>query len=215
MIGGWHFTHLGEQPPRVTFWEFYLNLRFWKGMACCGGRPGKGEEEAVCTSEPPRKWSWGRRRGKKDQKKKEKCRETDSTAGLSRNDSLRLPRWVTEKQSSDFRRARLNDPKRSLKGIYFGYPFVARPQLPDEQSHREQLWDKAVHVLTKPNKCFDHIYGVKLTEVHGKPEAGRRIIDPWIQRCRYAFCYGMLLICAGLATGTAVLLIYNTRNLRD
>ncbi|KAL0574495.1 hypothetical protein V5O48_007470 [Marasmius crinis-equi] len=211
LIGGWHFTHFGEQPPRVTFWEFYLNLRFWKGLVCCGGRGKEGHGPDFALSPPPKKWTWGRaKRGRKD---KEKQRETETGCTTPGNDSLRLPRWVSEKQSSDFRRARLNDPKRSLKGIYFGYPFVARPQLPDEASQRQQLWDKAVHILTKPNKAFDHIYGVKLTEVHGKPEAGRRMIDPWIQRCRYAFCYGMLLVCAGLATGTAVLLIYNTRDL--
>ncbi|KAF9260355.1 hypothetical protein L218DRAFT_1002829 [Marasmius fiardii PR-910] len=217
LVGGWGFTYFGEIPPPesraekvMSVWEFYI----WKGLLfclCCSGRRDK--RHIVREIERTKggnghsslsKWSWGRAR---KQKGKEKESVSGGIIGNSADiESLpRPPRWVSEKQSSDFRRAKLNDPIRSLKGIYFGYPFVPRDGSAAAQGDSQHdFWDN----MTKP---FDHIYGVKLTEVHGKPEGGRRMFDPWIQRCRYAFCYGMLIVCAGLACGTAVLLVYNTR----
>lgn len=174
LIGGWHFTHFGEQPPRLTFWEFYFNAGFLKEKFC-GGRnkqkEGKGRAAPV-------------------------------------------PRWVAEKQSSDDGRARLNDPKRSLRGISFGYPFIPRPV----PAQRGNSWwvvvmRRVVRMLEKPNRLFDQLYGVKLKEVRGRPESGRRIFDPWIQRCRYAFCYALILLCIGLCSTSSYLIIYNTRRL--
>lgn len=152
LIGGWHFTRIGEQPARKKFWEFYFHVP--------QGGEGKGEEH-------------------------------------------RLPRWVTEKQSSDDGRARLQDPKRSLKGISFGYPFIPRP--PSSNTENKSNW--------ATNKLLDLLYGVKLKEVRGRPESGRRMFDPWIQRCRYVFCYWLLLVCIGLCSTSTYLIIYNTRQL--
>jgi hypothetical protein len=127
-----------------------------------------------------------------------------------------LPRWVTEKQSSDVGRARLHDPKRSLRGISFGYPFVSRPpvKLQRTESWGAHVTMRTVEVLEKPNRLFDMLYGVKLKEVRGRPESGRRMIDPWIQRCRYAFCYALIVACVGLCSASTYLIIYNTRQLR-
>ncbi|KAG7085782.1 hypothetical protein E1B28_003323 [Marasmius oreades] len=228
LVGGWGFTFFGEVPPPtekvVSVWEFY----FWKGVdsiwGCCGRRGKRrkeGNESCSGLGSSSLKWSWGRGRSGRPGKQKEKEREREtvlSQGSGNTNDPescLRPPRWVAEKQSSDFRRARLNDPKRSLKGIYFGYPFVPRDPAAvkgdGNGSHTHTHTEFWVY-LTKP---FDYIYGVKLTEVHGKPEGGRRMFDPWIQRCRYAFCYGLLVACTGLACGTAVLLVYNTRYVRS
>jgi hypothetical protein len=128
---------------------------------------------------------------------------------------LPLPKWVTEKQSSDDGRARLHDPKRSLRGISFGYPFIPRPvQLERTGSWGTKATTRAVAVLEKPNRLFDLLYGVKLKEVRGRPESGRRMFDPWIQRCRYAFCYALIFVCVGLCTASTYLIVYNTRQLR-
>ncbi|ESK91696.1 hypothetical protein Moror_10670 [Moniliophthora roreri MCA 2997] len=198
LIGGWHFTNFGEQPPRLTFWEFYFNMGYWKEKLFGVRRKDAkfvGKDEASVL---------GAEKGK---------------AKAPQNNSVpRLTRWVSEKQSSDFRRARLNDPKRSLRGIIsFGYPFVPRPA--PISDHDDTIFGRLAKLtkktLAKPNRCFDQIYGVKLTDVQGKREGARRMFDPWIQRCRYAFCYGMLLLCAGLGTATALLLIVNTRDLHN
>ncbi|KAG5639752.1 hypothetical protein H0H81_000032 [Sphagnurus paluster] len=195
LIGGWHFTRYGEQPPRVSFWEFY----FYKALCCCGGR----------------------RNGPGDDGGKGKGRDVQD-GGIERPPQPRVPRWVTEKQSSDDGRMRLQDPKRSLRGISFGYPFVARPVSMRRsflQAQQPEAWSKratrrVLHVLQKPNRLFDHFYGVKLREVRGRPESGRRIFDPWIQRCRYAFCYGLILLCVGLCAACTFLIVFNTRQLR-
>ncbi|TFK31367.1 hypothetical protein BDQ12DRAFT_729619 [Crucibulum laeve] len=176
LIGGWHFTNFGEQPPRLTFWEFYFNAGYWKEKFC-GGRDRKRELRTGKIYPP-------------------------------------LPRWVAEKQLSDDGRARLNDPKRSLRGISFGYPFIPRPvTICQNRSLFRQLLDSIISVLVKPNRLFDQLYGVKLREVRGRPESGRRMFDPWIQRCRYAFCYAMILLSIGLCTTSIYLIIINTRKL--
>ncbi|TFK29551.1 hypothetical protein FA15DRAFT_582070 [Coprinopsis marcescibilis] len=185
LIGGWHFTNFGEQPPRLTFWEFYFNTGYWKAM-CCGGRDKKREM---------------------DQEKREGKKVEPPAA--------RLPRWVTEKQGSDYGRTRLNDPKRSLKGISFGYPFIPRPPpLNKEKTFWPRVSDTILGILGKPNRIFDQLYGVKLREVRGRPESGRRFFDPWIQRCRYALCYAMFFLAIGLCIASAYLIVYNTRALR-
>ncbi|EAU84068.1 hypothetical protein CC1G_06930 [Coprinopsis cinerea okayama7 len=188
LIGGWHFTHFGEQPPRLTFWEFYFNAGYWKEM-CCGKRNKKREMD-----------DQARREGK----------------GKVKVEPPPLPRWVAEKQASEDGRARLNDPKRSLKGISFGYPFIPRPVPVKEEDMTvwNRVWTRVLEVLDKPNRIFDQLYGVKLREVRGRPESRRRCFDPWIQRCRYALCYAMFFLAIGLCVASAYLIVYNTRQLR-
>lgn len=197
LVGGWHFTHFGEQPPRLTFWEFYFNAGYWKEKFCGGrnkkrdlmlmgmnggveGSAGEGGKPAVCLGPP-------------------------------------LPRWVAEKQASEDGRARLNDPKRSLRGISFGYPFISRPVHAQCPERRPKSWCARTFkaAVAKPNRVFDYLlYGVKLKEVRGRPESGRRMFDPWIQRCRYALCYAGVLLAIGLITVSTFLIVFNTRNLR-
>ena len=140
--------------------------------------------------------------------------------GDKNQQALKLPRWVAEKQSTDDGRLRLSDPKRSLRGISFGYPFIPRPVGPSQRDiEGSDMWYSNItkHVadtLERPNRALDQMYGVKLREVRGRPESGRRIFDPWIQRCRYAFCYSLLLLCIGFCSTSVYLIIYNTRHLR-
>ncbi|KAF9011854.1 hypothetical protein BDQ17DRAFT_1387422 [Cyathus striatus] len=177
LIGGWHFTNFGEQPPRLSFWEFYFNAGYWKEKLCLGR--SKEERELRMSKIPP------------------------------------LPKWVTEKQLSDDGRARLNDPKRSLRGISFGYPFIPRPvRMTTRDSQFTRAGTRLISILEKPNRLFDHLYGVKLKEVRGRPESPRRMFDPWIQRCRYALCYAVLLLSMGLFTASIYLIVSNTRQLR-
>lgn len=185
LVGGWHFTRFGEQPPRLTFWEFYFNAGYWKERLCAGKRPKPLPQGASMITVTPA-------------------------------EHHPLPKWVAEKQSSDDGRARLNDPKRSLRGISFGYPFIPRPvQLVPRglPAWNIRLARRIFGIIQKPNRIFDHFYGVKLKEVRGRPESGRRMFDPWIQRCRYAFCYALVLLCVGLCTACTYLIIYNTRQL--
>jgi hypothetical protein len=170
LVGGWHFTSMGEQPAKMGAWEFYFSGG-WK--ECCVRR---------------------KRRVAK---------------GKHREDFPPLPRWIAAKQSSDGGRARLNDPKRSLRGISFGYPFVSRPP-PGSERRR----GSAVRLVEKPNRLLDQMYGVKLREVRGRPESGRRMFDPWVQRCRYAFCYACAGLAAGLCVACTYLIVFNTRQLR-
>ncbi|KAG6811652.1 hypothetical protein H0H92_006414 [Tricholoma furcatifolium] len=99
---------------------------------------------------------------------------------------MQVPRWVAEKQSSDDGRLRLQDPKRSLRGISFGYPFVPRPvSISNSVITPSTCWRRRLlNLLEKPHRLFDHFYGVQLQDVKGRPESRRRIFDPWIQRCR-------------------------------
>lgn len=136
-----------------------------------------------------------------------------------------LPRWVAEKQHTDDGRMRLNDPKRSMRGISFGYPFIARPHGSSQDSSMSlgarppppstsvfgRVGRAVLRVLGKPNRVLDLLYGVKLSEVRGRPENGRRMFDPWIQRSRYALCYALLLLAVGLCTASAWLITVNTR----
>ncbi|KAJ7628526.1 hypothetical protein FB45DRAFT_39745 [Roridomyces roridus] len=84
---------------------------------------------------------------------------------------LLLPRWVGA-----------NNISPSLSGISYYYPFVSRPP---------------GHVSTSPppfgfrrlHALFDELTRSKLERVKRERESARRIIDPWIQRCRRALCY--------------------------
>ncbi|KAJ6481650.1 hypothetical protein C8R45DRAFT_308432 [Mycena sanguinolenta] len=94
---------------------------------------------------------------------------------------LLLPQWVK----------RCNNTMASLKGISYYYPYVSRPA-PGEKGH----------VTTSPappgfrslHKLFDEITRSRLARVKLDLESPRRIIDPWIQRCRRALCYFCLLL---------------------
>lgn len=193
-VGGWHFTHFGEQPERLTFWEFYFNAGYWKEVFCCRRAKVRIDDGSGVTT--------GNGKGKEKEKK--------------RNKPPPLPRWITEKQSTDVKKARLNDAKRSLRGISFGYPFVPRPVVystpPSYPPNR--ACRRILSILSKPNRLLDQFYGVRLTNVRGKTEGPRRIFDPWIQRCRYAFCYSILLLLAGLGTATTCLIIFSLRDFR-
>ncbi|KAJ7747942.1 hypothetical protein DFH07DRAFT_962355 [Mycena maculata] len=91
---------------------------------------------------------------------------------------LLLPRWVGA-----------NNTAPSLKGISYYYPFVSRPA-PGEPGH----------VTTGPpppgfrrlHRLFDELTRSRLARVKLEQESPRRIIDPWIQRCRRALCYWCL-----------------------
>ncbi|KAG6902739.1 hypothetical protein C0995_012403 [Termitomyces sp. Mi166 len=172
-VGGWHFTRVGECPPKVGLWEFY----FFANLNAGGDRKGGGDVE--------KGWM-----GKGKGKEKKEGAERDAENGQKEEQGPRVPRWVTEKQSSDLGRLRLQDPKRSLRGISFGYPFVPRPvSAPRRTSASAPLaqparWrQRVMWIITKPHGLFDCFYGVKLREVRGRPESGRRVFDPWIQRC--------------------------------
>ncbi|KAJ3880943.1 hypothetical protein F5051DRAFT_138885 [Lentinula edodes] len=199
-VGGWHFTNFGEQPARLTLWEFYFNGAYWRELFCCG----RGKL----------KWN--------DQLKESGSSETKKGKGKEREKPLRirhpppLPRWITEKLSTDVKKARLNDAKRSLRGISFGYPFVPRPVVCSSSSHSNatQAARRIMSVLSRPNRILDQFYGVRLKDVRGKREGPRRIFDPWIQRCRYAFCYAMVLFLCGLATAATTLIIFSLRDFR-
>ncbi|KAF7366641.1 hypothetical protein MSAN_00922000 [Mycena sanguinolenta] len=94
---------------------------------------------------------------------------------------LLLPQWVKS----------CNNTTASLKGISYYYPYVSRPA-PGEKGH----------VTTSPappgfrslHKLFDEITRSRLARVKLDLESPRRIIDPWIQRCRRALCYFCLLL---------------------
>lgn len=85
---------------------------------------------------------------------------------------LLLPRWVGK-----------TDPAAALQGISYYYPFVSRPP---------------GHVSTGPppylHRLFDHWTGSRLARVKLARESPRRIIDPWIERCRRALCYWCLVV---------------------
>ncbi|KAK0205517.1 hypothetical protein DFS33DRAFT_1383426 [Desarmillaria ectypa] len=175
LVGGWHFTNFGEQPPRLTFCDFYFNVGYWKVVYFCHGR-------------------------RREKKGKESV----------------LPRWVEKSEQSN-QVARMNDAGGSTRrGFLFGYPFVPRPTVPSgrRQGVFRCCWDMGVKTFSKPNWFFDHFYGIRLSEVKGRRETGRRIIDPWIQRCRYAFCYLVILFFTGLLAGAIYLLVVNTKGLR-
>lgn len=242
LIGGWHFTHFGEQPPKMTFWEFYFNTGFWKELFSCGllrkkknvvissapggvvDLTGHLEEEEVAwgvnghgVKVPVKRAAVDNRRKKTQTGGKGKEKE-----GGTQNPPS-VPKWVADKQRTATSRARLYDPKRSLRGISFGYPFIPRP-LPDSISTNGSssgvvAWiarapSTIVGLFSGPHKLFDAFYGVKLKEVRGRPESSRRRFDPWIQRCRYAFCWGVLVAGIGLLTAATYLVIWNTRSLR-
>ncbi|KAF5391421.1 hypothetical protein D9757_001949 [Collybiopsis confluens] len=195
LIGGWHFTHFGEQPARLTFWEFYFNGAYWKELLCCGRGKLRWEHSSDGSGEV------GTGKGKS----RERPRAIPA-----------IPRWITEKQSTDVKKARLNDANRSLKGISFGYPFVPRPfsnpATPLEMTVTRRAMRRIMVILCKPHQFFDQFHGVRLTNVKGKREAPRRMFDPWIQRCRYALIYLLIILLAGLATATICLVVFSLRN---
>ena len=238
LIGGWHFTNAGELPPKVTVWEWYFWNSHWsmegfryliaRLFACCRARKLKlKHRRKEDTIESGHSASGGaeqvqRRRGKR------RSYPPGSKARIGKVYPS-LPRWVAERQTTDDGRIRLNDPKRSMRGISFGYPFISRPGVGSQDSaggaHNPSQWanpspsssskvmKKILVVLDKPNRLLDLMYGVKLTEVRGRPETGRRMFDPWIQRCRYAFCYGLAVVAVGLCIASVWLVVVNTKKL--
>lgn len=234
LVGGWHFTNAGELPPKLTVWEWYFWKSGWSVGGCfravgdklfgCyiarGRRASRGgvvkevrgsQGEDVIGEHQPARRNGGKRRS------------TSQSKARSGKVYPALPRWVAEKQSTDDGRMRLNDPKRSLRGISFGYPFISRPQTSQDSYNSKppqaspspslivRILKRVGEILSKPNRVLDMLYGVKLREVRGRPESGRRMLDPWIQRCRYALCYGMALLAIGLCIASTYLIIVSTR----
>ncbi|KAJ7625078.1 hypothetical protein DFH06DRAFT_747237 [Mycena polygramma] len=102
-------------------------------------------------------------------------------SGRGPSKPLLLPQWVD----------RQNNTRASLKGISYYYPYVSRPA-PGEKGH----------VTTSPppwgfrwlHGMFDELTRSRLARVKLERESPRRIIDPWIQRCRRALCYFCLML---------------------
>lgn len=225
LVGGWHFTNLGEQPPKSNVWEWYFwRMRdgWWRRVFvewwwCCGvRRSGKSVERFKTHS---RGDSLQTEQGTQKRIPRPKTKGHAGSHSKLRSGKVfpALPRWVAERQSTDDGRMKLNDPKRSLKGISFGYPFISRPPHSSQgstvSSSALPAPKKVLIWIEKPNRMLDQLYGVKLREVQGRPESGRRMFDPWIQRCRYAFCWTMLVLAIGLCTACAYLIVVNTRRL--
>jgi hypothetical protein len=225
LVGGWHFTNLGEQPHKSTVWKWYfwrMKKGWWKrffvGMRK-GGRSDEGfqnhkrgnSQQQIQSQEGPQR------------RIPRPSMQSHSRSKLRSGKVFpTLTRWVAEKQSTDDGRMRLNDPKRSLKGISFGYPFISRPPHSSQGSTSSSstppssslsVGKRVLIWIEKPNRVLDQLYGVKLREVRGRPESGRRMFDPWIQRCRYAFCWIMLVVAIGLCTASAYLIVVNTKKL--
>lgn len=90
----------------------------------------------------------------------------------------------------------MNDPKISLP-----YPFVRRPPT---SSPIRRMWHRRMgHRLGALNRALDRVYGVHLVEVQSECW----MLDPWIQRCRYAPCYVLLLLAVGLWVACAWLIV--------
>ena len=236
LIGGWHFTNLGEQPPKSTVWEWYfwrMGNGWWERvfveLQCFGMKKGGRSVEGFRNH----------KRGSSQQQQQIQIQLQDgpqkriprprTKSYPFSHSKLRcgkvfpaLPRWVAEKQSSDDGRMRLNDPKRSLKGILFGYPFISRTPSSNHGSTLSSstapgsslsVKRRVLNWIEKPNRVLDQLYGVKLREVRGRPESERRMFDPWIQRCRYAFCWITLVVAIGLCTASVYLIVVNTKRL--
>ncbi|KAJ7248555.1 hypothetical protein B0H12DRAFT_1072603 [Mycena haematopus] len=92
---------------------------------------------------------------------------------------LLLPQWVKRSNTTA-----------SLKGISYYYPYVSRPA-PGEKGH--VTTSSAPPGFRRLHKLFDDITRSRLAKVKLDLESPRRIIDPWIQRCRRALCYFCLL----------------------
>ncbi|THU97487.1 hypothetical protein K435DRAFT_857524 [Dendrothele bispora CBS 962.96] len=238
LVGGWHFTRYGELPPKKTVWEFYFNPKtffgskeWWTMGRCWGGRRKKSSTTAAGenvtengngTAGPPppeRTVPEVIRDPVTEDVDLEKGMGMGMGKGKGRDQQLPpLPRWIREKQSTESKVF-----KRSLRGISFGYPFIPRPPpvSPSPQSPSQsapgalhRCWLMFMFIVTKPNRLFDQVYVVKLTHIKGKKEGRRMMFDPWIQRCRYAFCYAILVFMALLAAASTFLIVYNTRTLR-
>ncbi|KAJ7756992.1 hypothetical protein B0H16DRAFT_1457876 [Mycena metata] len=124
-----------------------------------------------------------------------KARKTRATcADPTMPKPLLLPLWVGR-----------NNTRASLKGISYYYPYVSRPA-PGEKGHvttgPPPLGFRYLHAF------FDWATGSRLDRVKRDWESPRRIIDPWIQRCRRALCYWclalLLVVLAVMAWSIAV-----------
>ncbi|KAF7319400.1 hypothetical protein HMN09_00278000 [Mycena chlorophos] len=103
----------------------------------------------------------------------------DRNPGLAarRPKTLLLPRWVRNPSQTP-----------ALDGIAYYYPFVSRPS--------------PKYITTGPpprgfgflHAYFDDMTRSRLRAVKLARETPRRIIDPWIGRCRRALCYWALVI---------------------
>ncbi|CAK5263715.1 unnamed protein product [Mycena citricolor] len=92
---------------------------------------------------------------------------------------LLLPRWVAA-----------NNTSASLTGISYYYPFVSRPAPRLDESGRAPSPQSVFAVVVRRlNAWIDYATFSRFEEVKRARESPLRIIDPWIERCRRAFCY--------------------------
>ncbi|PPQ65135.1 hypothetical protein CVT24_003225 [Panaeolus cyanescens] len=192
LIAGWHFTNAGEMPPKVTMWEWYFlrGSRWWlQGVTgrirtvfgCCVPRRPASQRSSGSAEAPHLHHTSPGSVTLRQGIARKKMSAAQSQARIGKVYPA-LPRWVAEKQSTDDGRMRLNDPKRSLRGISFGYPFIPRPlgshgsytgmNASEMGSHSVlgRMMQRLLHIVTFPNRVLDHLYGVKLREVRGRPE---------------------------------------------
>ena len=228
-IGGWHFTRLGEQPPKSTVWEWYfwrVRSGWWRRVFvewwCFRMRKrGRSVEGFQHLKRRDRQIPIQLQEGPQGRIPRPRTKSHSHPDYKLRSGRVfpALPPRIAEKQSLDDDRIGLNDPKRSLEGISFGYPFISRPPYSSQGSTvsfptppASSLWRKVLIWIEKPNRVLDQlVYGVKLREVQGRAESERRMFDPWIQRCRYAFCWIMMVVAIGLCMAFPYLIAVNTR----
>lgn len=101
---------------------------------------------------------------------------------------LVLPRWVMEQSDAI-------SQQNALRGISFGYPFV--PSSVD--AFRSFELDANSMVSGSKTSWIHKIPGIRATSVGpkewGRFPSSRRIIDPWIERCRFALFMFLVLLC--------------------
>ncbi|KAL0946141.1 hypothetical protein HGRIS_012406 [Hohenbuehelia grisea] len=181
-------------PACWMFWLCFLCPPLW----FVGGWYITIFAEAYTFREPDEDWHWWGVRSRVSRKWKGKTR------------ALELPQWVREKQQTS---DGASSTGRALRGISYLYPFVARPI--DPPPLQPSLGEKLLRTLGKVNRVFDRIPYVKLEVVDGEKETDRRMFDPWIQRCRYAWCWFFVLWCCVGVPALFIVRQYCTTCLRD
>ncbi|KAF7440058.1 hypothetical protein PC9H_000400 [Pleurotus ostreatus] len=168
---------LAYTPACWMFWLCFLCPPLW----FIGGWYITIFAEAYTFRDPDDDWHWWGVRQRAARKRRRKLQE------------LQLPQWVRDKQQiSDG----ASSTRRALRGISFLYPFVARPiDPPPSHGLAMRMCLRTIAFLGKMNRLLDRIPCVKLAEVDGERETDRRMFDPWIQRCRYAWCWFFILWC--------------------
>ncbi|KAJ8517687.1 hypothetical protein ONZ45_g5158 [Pleurotus djamor] len=180
--GGVAFPRVKKQrlsytPACWMFWLCFLCPPLW----FVGGWYITIFAEAYTFRDPEDDWHWWGVRKRDARKRKKQMQQAQ------------LPQWMLEKQQTS---DAASSTRRALRGISYLYPFVARPvEYPAPRGPFMSATMRILSTLGKANRIFDKIPYVKLVEVDGERESERRIFDPWIQRCRYAWCWFFALWC--------------------